>query len=146
MKTHHWSLMTMIGVFVVVTSFMGATSPATGQALGATKDDIVNLFLASGIDPYGPSVAFTNEFGVPVLITDIQVGCSASGSTACRDVRVFPGSVSFNVGFGVVLSDSEDDLKSLTTGILWFPREELRVFKNGGGRLFIGIAGIKLAK
>jgi len=146
MKTYHWPLMTMIGVLVVVTSLMGATSPAIGQALGATSDDIVNLFLATGIDPDGGTVVFTNDFEAPVLITDIQVGCSVAGNTECRDVRVFPTSNRFNVGFGVVPSGSEDDLKSFTTGILWLPKEDLVVFKNGGGRLFIGIAGIKLAK
>jgi hypothetical protein len=124
---------------------LSTASPVKAQALGATSDVVVNLFLSSGIDADGPSVAFINEFGVPVLITDIQVGCSVLGVAECRDVRVFTVSNGFNLGFGVVPVGSEDELKSLTTGVLWLPNEELRVFKNGGGRLFLGIAGIKLA-
>ena len=125
-----WVLVT--AAFLITTS-LAAANPAISAR-------VVNLFKATGIDPDGPSTAFTNNFGVPVLITDIQVGCDGS----CRDVRVFTSSNGFNVGFGVVPGSSEDEIRSFTTGVLWMPGEGLTVFKNGGGRLFIAVSGIKL--
>jgi len=152
LETNKLMLVTLIVVLLVAASMVTPKSAVRSQDLPAsvavTSDQVVefnNGAVPSNMIPDGRNDLVTNTFGVPVLITDIQVRCS---SGTCNDVAILPPQGGnppnrFHVRFGSVTVEPE--YRALTTGFIWKPGEPVTYFKTGGGALRITFTGRKLS-
>jgi len=149
-ETKQSTLITLIVALLITASVVASKPPAAVQGLAAiTSGEVVTLnngAVVSDMIPDGRNTVFTNTFGVPVLITDVQVLCE---SGACNNVAILPPLLPgnppdrFHVRFDRVTAEPE--FRSFTTGILWNPGDPLDYFKTGGGLLHINLIGIKLS-
>jgi hypothetical protein len=150
------SILAALVAVLLIAAFVVASKPAaqagsmpgstTGSTVDTTSDQVVEFNNgALPTIPDGRNTLATNTFGVPVLITDIQVHCS---SGVCSNVAILPPAGSnppnrFHARFGGVTAEPES--LSLTTGFIWKPGETITYFKTGGGALRVSFIGVKLS-
>jgi cytochrome oxidase Cu insertion factor (SCO1/SenC/PrrC family) len=145
-ETNKFMLVILIAVLLIAASVV-ASRPSAGvqemEAAAVTSNQVVELNDSDTRD--GRVAMLTNTLGVPVLITDIEVQCSSTcnGVTLELNDQQEPRKGKFIVRFGTVTAEPE--FRSFTTGIVWYPGDELIYSKTGGGTLRVSLSGIRLS-